>query len=343
MGKQQQSNLKLGAFIIAGFVVFLFFIVMVSKKKNLFGSEFELKTHFSNLNGLTRGDNVLFSGLQAGSVRRITITDDTTIEVDLAIDDNLRSFIPKNTTAAVITDGFVGDKIVNLIPGKGVTAHVKDGDVLQPAFALNKDEVLKTLSKTNNNIEIITEILKNRIIKVDTSALINLLGNRKIAVDVLSTLDNLNAASARTKDLAVSLNELVNYMRHGDGSLGVLLTDTSMAGELKAAVSALKATAIGSSHATNQINDMIGGLRQDIEAGGGTLHVLLKDTAAANNLSKSMENIKNGTYSFSEDMEALKHNFFLRGYFRRQERQNEKAKAVQLKMLADSTKKTGVN
>jgi phospholipid/cholesterol/gamma-HCH transport system substrate-binding protein len=343
MGKQQQSNLKLGAFIIAGFVVFLFFIVMVSKKKNLFGSEFELKTHFSNLNGLTRGDNVLFSGLQAGSVRRITITDDTTIEVDLAIDDNLRSFIPKNTTAAVITDGFVGDKIVNLIPGKGVTAHVKDGDVLQPAFALNKDEVLKTLSKTNNNIEIITEILKNRIIKVDTSALINLLGNRKIAVDVLSTLDNLNAASARTKDLAVSLNELVNYMRHGDGPLGVLLTDTSMAGELKAAVSALKATAIGSSHATNQINDMIGGLRQDIEAGGGTLHVLLKDTAAANNLSKSMENIKNGTYSFSEDMEALKHNFFLRGYFRRQERQNEKAKAVQLKMLADSTKKTGVN
>jgi phospholipid/cholesterol/gamma-HCH transport system substrate-binding protein len=343
MGKQQQSNLKLGAFIIAGFVVFLFFIIMVSKKKNLFGSEFELKTHFSNLNGLTKGDNVLFSGLQAGSVKRITIMDDTTIEVDLAIDDNLRSFIPTNTTAAVITDGLVGDKIVNLIPGKGINTHVKDGDVLQPAFALNKDEILRTLSKTNNNIELITEILKNRIIKVDTSALINLLGNRKIAEDVLSTLDNLNAASARTKDLAVSLNELVNYARHGDGPLGVLLTDTSMAGELRAAVSALKATAIGSSHATNQINDMVGELRQDIEAGGGTLHVLLKDTAAAKNLSESMENVKNGTYSFSEDMEALKHNFFLRGYFRRQERQNEKAKAAQLKMLADSTKQSTVN
>ena len=343
MGKQQQSNLKLGAFIIAGFVVFLFFIIMVSKKKNLFGSEFELKTYFSNLNGLTKGDNVLFSGLQAGSVKRITIIDDTTIEVDLAIDDNLRSFIPKNTTAAVITDGLVGDKIVNLIPGKGVNTHVNNGDVLQPAFALSKDEVLKTLSKTNNNIEIITEILKNRIIKVDTSALISLLGNRKIAVDVLFTLDNLNAASARTKDLAASLNELVNYAKHGDGPLGVLLTDTSMAGELKAMVSALKATAVGSSQATNQLNDMIGGLRRDIEAGGGTLHVLLKDTAAANNLSKSLENVKNGTYSFSEDMEALKHNFFLRGYFRRRERQNEKAKAAQLKMLADSSKQSTAN
>jgi phospholipid/cholesterol/gamma-HCH transport system substrate-binding protein len=48
-----------------------------------------------------------------------------------------------------------------------------------------------------------------------------------------------------------------------------------------------------------------------------------------------MENVKNGTYSFSQDMEALKHNFFLRGYFRRQERQNAKEKAAH---TADSTK-----
>jgi hypothetical protein len=34
-------------------------------------------------------------------------------------------------------------------------------------------------------------------------------------------------------------------------------------------------------------------------------------------------------------MEALKHNFFLRGYFRRQEKQNEKDKA---RLLADSTR-----
>ena len=338
MGNQRQSNLKLGVFIIAGFLVFLFFIIMVSKKRNLFGSEFELKTHFSNLNGLTKGDNVLFSGLQAGSVKRIAIIDDTTIEVDLSIDENLRSFIPKNTTAAVITDGLVGDKIVNLTPGKGNSMPVEDGDLLQPAFTFNKDEVLKTFSKTNINIELITEILKNRITKADTSALINLLANRKVAADVLSTLDNLSAASAQAKDVAVSMKELLNDTRRGNGPLGVLLTDTSMAGDLKTAVSALKATAISSGNATKELNEMLVALSRDIEAGGGTLHVLLKDTAMAGNLRKAMENVKNGTYSFSEDMEALKHNFFLRGYFRRQEKQKEKEKAAQAKMLVDSTK-----
>ena len=127
MGSQRQSNLKLGAFIVAGFLVFLFFIIMVSKKKNLFGSAFELRTHFSNLNGLTKGDNVLFSGLQAGTVKSIAIKDDTTIEVDLSIDENLRLFIPKNTTAAVITDGLVGDKVYDLIPDKAVRYHGGSG------------------------------------------------------------------------------------------------------------------------------------------------------------------------------------------------------------------------
>jgi phospholipid/cholesterol/gamma-HCH transport system substrate-binding protein len=339
MGNQRQSNLKLGVFITVGFAVFLFAIIMVSKKRNLFGSEFELKTHFSNLNGLAKGDNVLFSGLQAGAVKRITIIDDTTIEVDLAIDESLHLFIPKSTTAAVTTDGLVGDKIVNLTPGKGKSTHVDDGDLLQPAFTFNRDEALKRLANTNDNIQLISEIIKNRIVKADTSALINLLANRKVAEDVLSTLDNLSAASAQAKNVTVSIKELVNYAKRGDGSLGELLKDTMMADDLKASVAALKATAVGSVTATNQLNQMISALRLDMETGGGTLHVLLKDTATANNLKKTMENVKNGTYSFSEDMEALKHNFFLRGYFKRQERQNERARLEQLKAMQDISRK----
>ena len=340
MLRQQQNNLKLGIFIITGFLVLLFFIIMASKKRNLFGSDFELKTHFSNLNGLTKGDKVLFSGLQAGSVKKIAIVNDTTIEVDLAVDEKLKTFIPKNTVATVITDGLVGDKIVNLIPGNGNSGHVDDGDFLQPGFSLNKDDELKTLSRTNNNIQLISEIVKNRIGKVDTSALINLLSSGKVAVNLLSTLDNLNIASARAKDLVVSLNDLVKQTRRGDGTLGALLTDTVMANDLKTAIKDVKTTAIGSGKVTDQLNEMVGSVRQDIEYGGGPLHVLLRDTATAGNLIKITENLRDGTNSFGQDMEALKHNFFLRGYFRRQEKQNERARLEQLKARQDSSRKS---
>src|SRR6202012_3828950 len=100
--------------------------------------------------------------------------------------------------------------------------------------------------------------------------------------DVLSTLDNLNAASDRAKDVAFSLDELITSAKRGRGPLGVLLTDTAMAGDLKAAVSALKATAFGSTKATVQLNEMISTLRQDMADGGGAFQVILKDTATAN-------------------------------------------------------------
>jgi phospholipid/cholesterol/gamma-HCH transport system substrate-binding protein len=256
--------------------------------------------------------------LQAGSVKRIAILDDTTIEVVLSIDAKLKPFIPKNTLAAVATDGLVGDKIVSLIPGRGSSEPVAEGDLLQPAFAINKDELFKNLSKTNTNVLAITDVLKGRIDKIDTSALINLLNSRVIAAYLLSALENVNAAGHNTKELTGSLNDLVKNIKRGGGALGVLLADTSMAGDLKLAIANLKAATASSSKATNGLNELIGSLRQDIDSGNGSLHVLLKDTATAGNLSKTMENLKNGTQSFSQDMEALKHNFFLRGYFRRQ-------------------------
>jgi phospholipid/cholesterol/gamma-HCH transport system substrate-binding protein len=338
MANQHQNNLKLGIFIISGLLVFLFFIIMVSKKRDLFGSEFELKTRFSNLNGLSTGDNVLFSGLQAGSVKRITLVNDTTIEVDLSIDEKLRSFIPKNTTAAVITNGFVGDKVVNLVPGKGISAHVSDGDLLQPAIAINKEDELKTLSRTNSNIMAISEVLKGGIGRIDTSALINLLDNRKVAGYLLSALQNLDAASNNAKALTTALNSLVGNAKHGHGVLGALLTDSSDANDLKAAIANIKTTTIASSNAANQLNEAVGSFRQDIEAGNGPLHVLLKDTATADNLAATITNLKNGTLSFSQDMDALKHNFFLRGYFKRQEKQDEKVKTQQAKAARDSAR-----
>ena len=38
----------------------------------------------------------------------------------------------------------------------------------------------------------------------------------------------------------------------------------------------------------------------------------------------SLDNIQKGTDGFNQNMEALKHNFLLRGYFKKQEKQRRK-------------------
>ncbi|WP_165760471.1 hypothetical protein [Niastella populi] len=41
-------------------------------------------------------------------------------------------------------------------------------------------------------------------------------------------------------------------------------------------------------------------------------------------ISSSLDNIQKGTDAFSQNMEALKHNFLFRGYFRKLEKQKNK-------------------
>jgi phospholipid/cholesterol/gamma-HCH transport system substrate-binding protein len=53
-------------------------------------------------------------------------------------------------------------------------------------------------------------------------------------------------------------------------------------------------------------------------------NTILKDSIMARNISLTMENLQKGTDGFNQNMEALKHNFLFRGYFKSLERKKIK-------------------
>jgi phospholipid/cholesterol/gamma-HCH transport system substrate-binding protein len=62
-----------------------------------------------------------------------------------------------------------------------------------------------------------------------------------------------------------------------------------------------------------------------INKGNGTLGRLIQDTTVAENINQTIVNLKRSSKGLDDNMEAAKHNFFLKGYF------NKKAKAAQKK------------
>jgi len=73
---------------------------------------------------------------------------------------------------------------------------------------------------------------------------------------------------------------------------------------------------------------MVTDIRNDVHHGKGTVNALLKDSLLVTKLNTSLDNIQKGTDGFNQNMEALKHNFLLRGYFRKQEKQKGKDKKM---------------
>ena len=73
-----------------------------------------------------------------------------------------------------------------------------------------------------------------------------------------------------------------------------------------------------------------------INGGNGTLGRLIQDTTIAENLNQTIVNLKKGTKGLGENMEAAKHNFLFRGYFKKKEKAAEQK--VEEKKAAEEKK-----
>lgn len=318
MSDSTGRNIRLGVMVIAGLSLLIATLYLIGKNQDLFGSHFSLRARFRNVNGLVKGNNIRFAGIQAGTVRDIRVLSDSSIEVVMLVDKGLQPYIRKNAMAAIGTEGLIGNKIVNLIPGSGAAAAAEDGELLAVQKAISTDDMLVTLDRTNRNIAEITDGLKETVARVNGSvALWSLLNDRGMAGNVRASLVSIRDASRQADSMMARLRALADDVRSGHGSVGKLLADTAFAVGLDSAVAKIRLA-----------GERLGAAGQQAEGLAVSARAVVQDSLLQSRLQASMENIRKGTAAFNEDMEALKHNFLFRGYFRKQEKEAKKRQAA---------------
>lgn len=327
MAKRIINSVKLGTFVLAGLIVLVLLLYMIGKNKNLFGSTYVLKVRFENTQGLVAGNNVRYSGIQAGTVKKIKILTDTIIEVTMVIEKEMLNIIRKNAIVSIGTDGLVGNKVVNIVPARQPGAFAAEGDLLASQKAVATDEMMQTLSKTNNDVAVIATDLKTTIQRINSSsALWALLNDESIPQDLRSSVANMRSATGKAGNMVYNLNAIVMDVKKGKGSVGALLIDPSFAKNLNEAILKIRTVGDEADSLAHEINNVVVGIRQDVNNGRGPVNALLKDSMMVIKLNASLDNLQKGTNGFNQNMDALKHNFLLRGYFKKLEKQREERK-----------------
>ena len=89
--------------------------------------------------------------------------------------------------------------------------------------------------------------------------------------------------------------------------------------ETDAIMSSIKVTANNAEVISYELAEIM----TKINGGNGTLGRLIQDTTIAENLNQTIVNLKKSSKGLNENMNAAKHNFLFRGYFKKQEKAAE--------------------
>lgn len=322
MAQEAGRNIKLGIFVLTGTVFLIAILYMMGAKHSLFGSTFRVSAEFHNVNGLMAGNNVRFGGINVGTVENVEIISDSTINVIMVIEEKNKPYIKKDAQASIGTDGLMGNKLVNInSTGIAGVASVEENDKLKTLRAIETDEMLRTLNTTNDNIKYITADLRKITQKINSrNTLWSILMDTVVAENVKQAIVNIKLTGSRSAIITGDLQNIVQHIKDGKGFAGTLLTDTSMSGKLEHTM--VKLDQVGDKMAV--ITGDLSNISKRINNGEGAIGMLVMDTAFVHDLKSALKNVNGGAEGFKDNMDALKHNIFLRKYFRKREQKTTK-------------------
>ena len=318
MEKTTSEKIRLGLFVIIGLSFFVIAIYFIGSKQQMFGKTDHLTAVFNNVGGLQLGNNVRFSGINIGSVREIKIINDTTINVDMQIEKSYFQYIKKDAIASIGSDGLVGSVIINIIPGKGNESNVVAGDFIKSVNRIRTDDMMSTLNITNQNAARITaDLLKiTNDIYNGNGTISVLLRDSTMANNLKESMYNLKVTTSKTTQTIDNLNSQITSFDNKNNVIGVL-KDTAVANKIKKVV-------INLNQSSEEINKVVTNLNAtilNIKEGKGAINYLSNDTKLVEQIDSTMTNINEASKKLNENLEALKHNWFFRGYFKKMEKQ----------------------
>ncbi len=311
-------NFLVGIFVAGGLTLFTMGIFLVGNRQGAFTRHVEFYTEFKDLSGLTKGSKVKVAGMDAGEVVEVGVPDSPSsrFRVKLQINERLHGLVRTDSVATIATEGVVG----------GTYLLVRSGSPQAQAAA-----PLTTLP-SQEPIDVSKLLERGLVLLKDADTNVNQIGAK-----LDGTLDGIKTTVANANDVVVGVKE-------GRGPAGMLVRDETVASNIRRSVTNVKQA----TDALHQASGRVDAMTADIQSRGVTKKVdetisSARDAAArindstkqvhqtiaeatrpdkqgvdaGTNVREAISNLNAASANMSEDTEALKHNFLLRGYFRR--------------------------
>ncbi len=203
---------KVGIFVLLGIVVLTYFTFRVSKMGGIGEKGYNLVVSFESAAGLEPKANVKMAGVPVGKVEAIEL-EGTRARLVLRIRDGVR--IPVDSVVSIQTQGLLGEKYVEIFPGKETEKMLPPGgrvtNTLAPA---NLDEIMRKVSQISEDVKNFTGTLSATLgTEEGKKALSDIVRNIRETSEVLRTVvagneERLNRILANIDTLSEDMKEI---------------------------------------------------------------------------------------------------------------------------------------
>jgi phospholipid/cholesterol/gamma-HCH transport system substrate-binding protein len=285
MRNQRVLNFRVGLFVLITLSLFVLILFFLTGEQRFYEKSYTLTTSFTNTAGLIKGAAVRLSGVRIGAVTDIEFTPnpvgDKVIMVRMKINREGMSRINPDAKATIRTEGLLGDKFIEVIPGvEKPMAKLPDSLDIESQTPIEFASIIGQSGDLLANIISISESL-DKIVKA--------FGREENINNISKTLASLRASSeAIQKNLeAIEKNDgILNTMIYGE-------KDQSGKSEENALIKLNKAV--------TKLDKML----NQIDKGDGALHDLVYNKELSSDLNATVANLKNATANLNGEDGAI--------------------------------------
>lgn len=319
--EKNKRTVSVGIFIVVGIAILIVAIFALGGQKRSFAPSLTLHAVFDNVNGLQKGDNVFFSGVKIGTVKDVEFYDTSQVRVTMNIEKRVQKYVRKDAKARIGAEGLIGSKIVVIYDGTMQADMIKGGEELYVEKGVSTEDILASLQENNKNLVSITSDFKtvSRRLAEGQGTIGALLTNDTLFQSLKATMANLQMAARNSENLTKSIAAYAAKLQQPGTLAEGLVNDTVIMANLQNAVAQINNAAEDTRTFTQSLQQA----GEKLQDGNNAAGLLLNDSVVAGQLREIVTNLNSSSVKLDENLEAMQHNFLLRGFFRKRARQEE--------------------
>ena len=304
MGRERLA--AVGAFVIGGLLLFAAGLFLIGDRRMLFTDTIRVYAEFKQVAALDTGAKVRVAGVDAGEVEEIRVPEGPSgrFRVRMRVRSDLRPLIRIDSIALIQNDGLVGNKFVQIQTGTEAAPAVADEGTIQSREPFDIADLMVTMSQTLATVNtMLVEVRRG----VD-EALVAVTATAGDAQGLIKDVGGeVRAILGSADEVSRDLKAIVGNVRAGRGTVGKLVNDEA----LYASVRSMAADAEKAVATVRQASEDARAAIADLRGQNGPVRGLTGDAQ------QTLQAAREAMADLAETTEALKRNFFFRGFFNR--------------------------